>query len=172
MDGKTDQFPARVSRQDADWFCQILSENTGFKFRLPTEAEWEYACRAGTTTAYFTGTSITNAHANFNAQIEGSRVGMQEVASVLPNPWGLYDMLGNEFEWCSDWEGTYPAGDVIDPTGPENTPERNQPRTTYRNIIRGGNYSSTWKYIRSAYRYDYTPHVPFGFRLIMELPEE
>jgi len=111
-------------------------------YRLPTEAEWEYACRAGTTTAYNTGNNITTEQANFNGRrkwqevvetinefgiVTRTRIDRQEegedrqrttpVGSFLPNDWGLYDMHGNVCEWCWDWYGDYTAGAQTNPTG-------------------------------------------------------
>ncbi|SEA38153.1 Formylglycine-generating enzyme, required for sulfatase activity, contains SUMF1/FGE domain [Thiothrix caldifontis] len=109
----------------------------GLKARLPTEAEWEYACRAGTTTAFAFGDTVTAEQTHVR--------GKQAVAvKALPaNPWGLYGMHGNVWEWCQDDYGKYPAGAVIDPLGDFTTDLR---------VLRGGSWDSGYKYARSAAR--------------------
>ena len=107
-------------------FIKKLNANTSGGYRLPTEAEWEYACRAGTTTSYSFGDRLTNAIANYAFGPQGRT---KAVGSYNPNAFGLHDMHGNVWEWCEDWRGTYPAGAVIDPKGPA---------TGERRILRGG----------------------------------
>jgi len=109
----------------------------GFKFSLPTEAQWEYACRAGTTTAYSFGDTLTQQQANFG----GYRT--KEVGSYPANAWGLYDMHGNVYEWCQDLFCDYPSGAVTDPTGADRGSGR---------VIRGGSWYGNAQYCRSAYR--------------------
>ncbi len=99
-----------VSWNDAAEFCRKLSRKTGKEFRLPTEVEWEYACRAGTTTAFHYGNSLSSDKANFDgrypygdARRSRYRGWTTRVGSFKPNDWGLYDMHGNVWEWCSDW---------------------------------------------------------------------
>ncbi|TAG04865.1 MAG: TIR domain-containing protein, partial [Cytophagia bacterium] len=99
-----------VSWEDAIAYCAWLSKTTGKTYRLPTEAEWEYACRAGTTTPFFTGANLTTSQANYhgdypyNGNAKGIfRGGTTEVGSFPPNAWGLYDMHGNVWEWCQDY---------------------------------------------------------------------
>ena len=125
---------------------------SGYRYRLPTEAEWEYACRAGTTTAYHSGTSITCADANAYHDMgvgfclphptEGGQTA--DVGTYPPNAWGLHDMHGNVWEWCQDrWPGpisTYPSGAVTDPV-------ENNPLFVYR-VLRGG----AWDFYRDAAR--------------------
>jgi len=140
-----------VSWKDSQEFVRKLNqiEQTD-KYRLPTEAEWEYACRAETTTPFNTGRCISSDQANFSGRYpppgcpKGTFRGKTiQVASFSPNPWGLYDMHGNVREWCQDWFGPYPAEDVRDPQGP--------PTGAYRSL-RGGSWSSRARYISSAQR--------------------
>jgi formylglycine-generating enzyme required for sulfatase activity len=143
---------------------QILS-STGY--RLPTEAEWEFACRAGTTTAFIFGNTITPEDANFDGLTpynEGAKGEYRnrtiEVDALLPNRFGLYHMSGNVFEWCWDYYALYPPGPATDPTGPDHGTDR---------IRRGGSYKSPGHHMRSAMRHGVPPHVPFfhiGFRVV------
>jgi formylglycine-generating enzyme required for sulfatase activity/TolB-like protein len=127
-------------------------------YRLPTEAEWEYACRAGTTTAYNTGASINDNTGWYTANSAGST---QEVGKKPPNAWGLYDMHGNVWEWCWDWyASSYPSGAQTDPIGASSGSIR---------VFRGGSWSHSATAVRSAYRSYRTPsdRVNFlGFRLV------
>ena len=126
-------------------------------YRLPTEAEWEYACRAGTTTAYNTGANISNNTGWYSAN-NGSTT--RPVGQLPANAWGLYDMHGNVAEWCWDWFGNYPAGAQSDPTGASSGSAR---------VLRGGSWSNSAAYIRSAYRHGSVPTgrgSNFGFRVI------
>jgi eukaryotic-like serine/threonine-protein kinase len=102
-----------VSWKDCQGFIEKLNAKTSGGYRRPTEAEWEYACRAGTTTAYSFGDVLTKSDANCNES--GGRI--KEVGSYKPNAFGLYDMHGNVWEWCEDSYGDYPAGSAIDPKG-------------------------------------------------------
>ncbi|MDC0157824.1 formylglycine-generating enzyme family protein, partial [Verrucomicrobia bacterium] len=129
----------------------------GWSYVLPTEAEWEYACRAGTTTAYFWGDTITPNNANYasNASSQTTNVGQ-----YAANPWGFYDMHGNLTEWIADLYETYPSGPVSDPTGAA--------AGTHQPVMRGGSWSYSSHSLRSAARdsnppHDRTPMV--GFRL-------
>ena len=150
-----------VSWNDALDFCQKLSAlpeelKAGRVYRLPTEAEWEYACRAGTTTKYSFGDdeSQLGEYAWFvgNAGRETRPVGLKQ-----PNAWGLYDMHGNVWEWCADWYGGYPSGYVTDPTGPQSG--------SYR-VIRGGSWGT---YFRPPASRDwdgpYRSYDDLGFRV-------
>ena len=104
-------------------------------WRLPTEAEWEYACRAGTTTMWFFG-DYPDLYGDYAWYAANSREYIQPVGQKLPNPWGLYDMYGNAFEWCLDWYGPYLAESQVDPTGPLHPVEL---RTgAYDHVVRGG----------------------------------
>ena len=117
----------KVSWFDATTYAQWLNDITGEDFRLPTEAEWEYACRAGTKTDYSFGEKITKEQANFDR----SNNRTMPVGSYQPNPFGLYEMHGNVWEWCADWYDRYPTGKVKDPMGPDNGKYR---------VLRGGSW--------------------------------
>ena len=117
-----------VPWDDAQAFCRKVSEKTGQTVRLPTEAEWEFACRAGTTTAYYTEADVGQAAWNE----ENSNGTTHPVGQKEPNAWGLYDMHGNVWEWCQDWYGGYEAGTATDPQGPGTG--------TYR-VLRGGSWA-------------------------------
>jgi formylglycine-generating enzyme required for sulfatase activity len=129
----------RVAWTDATNYCAIRTQQerarglipTNYVYRLPTESEWEYSCRAGTTTAFYLGTGLHSGQANFCGQFEyDSSIGTivntngiclgitSPVGSYPANAWGLYDMIGNVDEWCQDWYGAYPAGIAVDPQGP------------------------------------------------------
>ncbi len=107
-----------VSYTDALAYCQWLSEKTGRNYRLPSEAEWEYACRAGTTTDFYTGDTLPD-YMLKNQKTERELVPVSlEAKFGLPNAFGLYGMHGNVEEWCSDWYGNYPDKSMEDPGGP------------------------------------------------------
>ena len=108
-------------------------------YRLPTEAEWEFACRAGTTTAYHFGNSLSSEQANFGNKLKRTTT----VDSYPPNGFGLYDMHGNVNQWCQDWYGDYPHAKVVDPQGPQSGRER---------VLRGGSWVSIPHLCRSAHR--------------------
>ena len=157
----------QVSWDDAQAYTKKLSEKTGRTIRLPTEAEWEYACRAGTTTPFHTGLTISTLQANYNGdEPKGENLKRTtKVGSFLPNAFGLYDMHGNVFEWCSDWHGEkyYSSSPGTDPTGPT-TGEK-------KRVIRGG----SWNYIannsRCATRDNKFPNLEYnnlGFRLAVD----
>jgi len=136
-------------------------------YRLPTEAEWEYACRAGTTTPFSTGNNITTDQANYDGNYpynNNSRGRWQEkttkVGSYPANDWGLYDMHGNVFEWCWDWYGSYTSDAQTDPAGAETG--------SYR-VLRGGSWFDNGRYVRSANRNSSSPLLrsrSVGFRLV------
>lgn len=150
-----------VSWNDAVAFASWLG------CRLPTEAEWEYACRAGTTKPFSTGYNFTTEQANYDGNYPYSnfakgvyRERTIPVGSFSPNAWGLYDMHGNVWEWCSDWYGDYPTVAQTNPTGPESG--------SYR-MYRGGGWYSCAQSCRSAYRNDsFTGDRSgdMGFRLV------
>ena len=145
-----------VSWNECHFFIRKLNEKTNGGYRLPTEGEWEFACRAGTTTAYSFGDKITPKDANY----VGSEIGKPvAIGSYKPNSFGLYDIHGNVWEWCEDWYGDYPAGAVTDPKGPA--------KGEYR-VLRGGSFFNSGSFARSSIRDSRTP--PYrgnnsGFRL-------
>jgi formylglycine-generating enzyme required for sulfatase activity len=146
----------RVSWEDCQEFIKKLNAKTNGGYRLPTEAEWEFACRAGTSTAYSFGDNITPKEANYS----GSKIDKPvAVGSYQPNAFGLYDMHGNVFEWCEDWHGEYPFA-VTDPKGPATGEYR---------VLRGGAfYNFLDSSARSSDRLFSTPTFRFGsngFRL-------
>ena len=158
-----------VSWQDCQEFCkklQSLPETKGLTFHLPTEAQWEYGCRAGTTTPFSFGANITPEQVNYNGNYpynNGNR-GLYrretvEVRSLPCNAWGLYEMHGNVWEWCRDWYGEYPDGPVQDPEGPGQGGLR---------VLRGGSWFIDGGRCRSAFRLWVGPGSRdglFGFRL-------
>ncbi|MDR1519982.1 MAG: SUMF1/EgtB/PvdO family nonheme iron enzyme [Planctomycetota bacterium] len=167
---KGDRRPVEsVSWEDATAFCRKVSELTGRKLRLPTEAEWEYACRAGTRTAFNTGDTINTDQANYNGNDPYGNGGKGvfrkqtvEVGSFPANAWGLYDMHGNVWEWCSDWVGKYDLANRIDPHGVANGSGR---------VLRGGCCFNNAGFCRSALRYGGDPgyRVSFnGFRVVLD----
>jgi formylglycine-generating enzyme required for sulfatase activity len=114
---KGDNYPVEmVSWEDCQKFVKKLSEREGQEYRLPTEAEWEYACRAGTTTTYYTGDD-ENALDRAGWYSKNSGKVTHPVGQKEANKWGLYDMHGNVYQWCADWYGDYPQGDDKDPKG-------------------------------------------------------
>ena len=141
---------------DAANFLGIMRAKTGLTFDLPTEAQWEYACRAGTTTALNNGKNVTATNACPNVAEVGRYYfnGGQTVSvgSYSPNAWGLYDMHGNVWEWCLDWSGTYDMGESIDPVGATAGTSR---------ILRGGGYRSTAPECRSAKRISAAPSTTY-----------
>ena len=167
-DGKGRLPVEGISWYDAIEFCNKLSEKYGFTpaytingtnvgwnenangYRLPTEAEWEYACRAGTTTAWFHGGEEAGledyAWYGVNSGDNGGTTNRKthEVGKKLPNAWGLYDMHGNVWEWCWDWIGIYPSSPSSDPTGPTAGSSR---------VLRGGSWGFLYgQNLRSASR--------------------
>ena len=125
-----DEPVTMVTWQQAVAFCEWLTKQEGRPYRLPTEAEWEYACRAGTTSPFHTGDKLTEKQANIT-EIERNRT--QAVGGYEPNAWGLHDMHGNVEEWCSDWYGPYVAAAQPDPVGRADG---------YVRVTRGGSYNA------------------------------
>src|SRR5690606_6499241 len=141
-------------------------------FRLPTEAEWEYACRAGTATPYFTGHDISLEYANFNTGDPKQSIQPRPVHEGKPNPWGLINMPGNQFEWCLDWKGYYESGPVTGHVGQPKEESLKGSEGLYRKFRREGNYENTKQRLRSAYRYDYTQDVKNDYRLLKKKTSE
>ncbi|MEQ7799231.1 SUMF1/EgtB/PvdO family nonheme iron enzyme [Pedobacter sp. ASV1-7] len=156
-----DEAVIYVSYNDAVKFCEWLSKRENKIYRLPTEAEWEYVCRAGTFSPYAIGDRVLPKDFLKNQEIawEPKPVSLQ-VKQTQPNQWGVYDMHGNVEEWCLDWYGKYNAKEQIDPSGYENG--------LYR-VSRGGNHNTPVKYLRSANRSALIPEDKTcftGFRIV------
>jgi formylglycine-generating enzyme required for sulfatase activity len=174
-----DDLPVEsVTWQEALEFCRRLTEiervakriSPSLHFRLPTEAEWEYACRAGLRPAaegqeepaelraFWRGDpEALKAYAWFDLDSEETP---HPVGTLKPNPWGLYDLLGNVAEWCMDWYGPYPEGEVTDPKGPE---------AGRRKVRRGGGWASVARRCRAADRIGVAPATAsglIGFRVV------
>ena len=167
-----DEAVVFVSWENAVVFCKWLSQKEGRSYRLPTEAEWEYACRAGTTTPYSTGSELSRAFQKnvknswFPSRQDADEVVPLHVGKTPPNAWGLVDMHGNVEEWCLDWYGPYQGGDCVDPVGCADGDFR---------VTRGGSHSTTLEYLRSANRMGTLPqdkHWLIGFRVALgEMPQ-
>ncbi len=173
---------AKLPVTDVSWnncqeFIKKLNAKTKGGYRLPTEAEWEYAARAGTTTAYSFGDTITLQDANYNPnfisfeetgnQYQQGKIKPVAVGRYKPNAFGLYDMQGNVCEWCEDWVGSYPKGSVTDPKGPDFGEMR---------MVRGGSWRSAAWCVRLADRHHSGPpdgrYDDVGFRLVREVSSE
>ncbi len=155
------RLPAEhVSWFDASDFAAALTEIFKFRFwrfALPTEAQWEYACRAGTDSPFYCGRTLDGSLANIDdrAGTTGRYLGRAcDVGLYPPNPWGLFDMAGNVWEWCADWRADYPAGDAVDPTGPASGEAR---------VLRGGSWHSVPSRCRSAFRHSDPPEHKHGY---------
>ncbi len=168
---QTDKDPVVcISWGDADAYCRWLSEIEGRSYRLPTEAEWEYACRAGSSTSYCFGDDTTrlgeyawywenSGRRTWFGAIKDRKT--HPVGQKSPNAWGLYDMHGNVWEWCNDWYGEYSSGSATDPTGASSG--------SYR-VSRGGSWSYEAASCRSARRSWSVPSLRslfLGFRLVL-----
>ena len=154
----------QVSWNDCQIFLAKLQEKAGKKFALPTEAQWEYACRAGTTTRYSCGDNVaTLAEYGWFRSKPGTT---HPVGEKKPNPWGLYDMHGNVWEWCADWlNGSDPNGDATDPQGASSGSFR---------VLRGGAWANDAVGLRSSYRNGSTPGIrnfAFGLRCVLVVEE-
>ncbi|MCE9557029.1 MAG: SUMF1/EgtB/PvdO family nonheme iron enzyme [Planctomycetes bacterium] len=173
VDKDTRRFPVeQITWHDAMSFCQRLGEKEKKKYRLPTEAEWEYACRAGTTSAFSFGNSASSAQGNFNGHVPYGGAPKLEllgratfVGAYAPNRLGLHDMHGNVFEWCWDSYApdSYARSPAVDPVGPQGAgPER---------VIRGGCWGDPGNLCRSASRNQRNGTQSFdhvGFRVVCE----
>ena len=145
-------------------FTRKLAQVTNLPFRLPTEAEWEYACRAGTNTTFYWGDNRTpiNDYAWLNQNKTLSDDFTHEVGQKMPNPLGLYDMYGNAWEWCLDFYGEYPLGPVSDPDGPKSGTQR---------VMRGSSVFCSWDFCSSGLRsgFDSNKHnADMGLRVVMK----
>ncbi|MFN5077369.1 MAG: formylglycine-generating enzyme family protein [Planctomyces sp.] len=160
-----DDYPAvDVSWGDSVEFCKKLSAMEGKVYRLPTEAEWEYACRGGTKTSFSFGNDKAKLrrYAWYDGNLGWGKKYAQRVAQKLPNPFGLYDMHGNVWEWCSDWFGDYPSTPLTDPRGPDSGSFR---------VLRGGAFQHEPYTARCAVRNYDAPEgrsSDGGFRLVLE----
>ena len=190
----SDDLPVeRVSWYDAVRFCNSVSYLVGFDrcydetswecyfikngYRLPTEAEWEYACRAGTTTKYYTGDSESDfdrvgwyysnsgnkslyGHEWDSNEMDANNCRTHPVGEKEPNAFGLYDMHGNVFEWCHDWFDDYTSGSVTNPTGPTSGPGR---------VLRGGSWGTNakkWQSVSRGMNSPWNRFGNFGFRVV------
>ncbi|UCG48969.1 MAG: formylglycine-generating enzyme family protein, partial [Phycisphaerales bacterium] len=159
-----------VTWHEAAAFCRWLSKKEGISYRLPTEAEWEYACRAGAETPYHTGDTLPeqfrknprNSWFPDPARSKDDALPVPlTVAQTTPNAWGLYDMHGNVEEWCLDWYGPYEQGDQTDPVG--------RAAGDFK-VTRGGSHSTEIRYLRSANRHGALPGDKswlIGFRVVL-----
>jgi sulfatase modifying factor 1 len=170
-----------VNWHDATAFCAWLSAKEGRKYRLPTEAEWEYACRAGKSATYPWGNNPDDGKgwANCSDQTAAGLftlfpafhwsdgyVYTSPVAAFRPNAWGLYDMIGNALQWCGDWFAEYPSGPVENPQGPPAGKER---------VLRGGSFIYGPRHCRCAFRGRNSPDFEnfyVGFRVLLESEPE
>jgi formylglycine-generating enzyme required for sulfatase activity len=174
-----------VTWYNAVEFCKRLSDlpeekKAGRRYRLPTEAEWEYACRAGTTTVFHYGNALSSRDANFNGGVpygDATRGPyLRKTAkggSYKPNAWGLYDMHGNVWQWCSDWydKDYYKNSPRSDPQGPPKGVLSTDYNDFYR-VVRGGCWLDEGRACRSAYRFRAMPHDAYrliGFRVVCEV---
>jgi sulfatase modifying factor 1 len=182
--GSADHPMENVLWSDAVNFCNLLSakadeKQAGRSYRLPTEAEWEYACRAGTTTTFHFGKTLSAKQANFNGNFpfaaeKGPYLRLTaKVGSYPPNAWGLCDMHGNVAEWCGDYfdKDYYKNSPKEDPKGPEKGVVADDYGDFFR-VIRGGCWLDEGRACRSAYRYRAMPKEPnrlVGFRVVCEV---
>jgi formylglycine-generating enzyme required for sulfatase activity len=167
-------------------FCRKLSalpdeKKAGRVYRLPTEAEWEYACRAGATTVFHFGNALSSKQANFNGAYpygdEAKGVKLQKTAKVgsyAPNAWGLYDMHGNVAEWCSDWYDPdyYKNSARQDPKGPAKGVVKTDFADDFYRVVRGGCWLDEARACRAAYRFRLQPSEPYrwvGFRVVCDV---
>lgn len=155
-----DEAVVQVSYDDAVAFCEWLSQREKRHYRLPTEAEWEYACRAGSYTRFSTGDGLPAPFQRSQRVARDYDSVSLRVAQTPVNAFGLYDMHGNVEEWCLDWYGPYASDEQVDPSGPASG--------VYR-VARGGSHHTPEKYLRSANRMAMIPsdkHALTGFRIV------
>jgi len=148
--GKPNHPVENVSWNDCQKFIDRLNQMGQGTFRLPTEAEWEYACRAGTRERFYWGNDPTNSQIDDCAWYRGNNDpnGTKEIGTKLPNPYGLFDMSGNVYEWCQDWYGDIPSTSVTDPIGPDSGNTK---------VLRGGGWINGAWYCRSSNRSECYP---------------
>lgn len=141
-----------VSWEDCQEFLRRLSADEEREYCLPTESQWEFACRAGTTTPFYFGETLSTDQANVNVGGKGKEGACRDrsapVGAFPPNAWGLHDMHGNVWEWCADWHGDYPEGEVAAPEGPPSGERR---------VLRGGAFGLHPVLARSAFRLRLVP---------------
>ena len=158
----------KVTHSDAVNYCSELTRRErdggrlppGYEYRLPSEAEWEYACRAGTTNRYSFGDDAAQAEP-YAWTTENSDGSTHPIGQKRPNPWGLYDIHGNVWEWCQDWFAPYPATDLTDPVGP--------PQGKFK-VFRGGGWNNEVEFARAGNRFMMEPArgIHFvGFRVAL-----
>ncbi len=155
-----DEAVVNVSYNDAVEFCRRLSEKEGKTYRLPTEAEWEYACKAGTYTLYYTGDGLPDIYCKSQRVTRDFDPISLEVGKTPANAFGLFDMHGNVEEWCLDYYGMYDSAEQTDPCGLE--------QGVFR-VTRGGSHHTPVKYLRSTNRMAMLPddrHCQTGFRIV------
>ena len=153
--GDTNRPVEKLSHLDAEAYCLAVTKRerdagrlpSGYAYRLPTEAEWEYACRAGTTNLFSFGDAVTEAD-QYAWTLENSDATTHPVGQKRPNAWGLYDMHGNVWEWCGDWFADYPHTQVTDPSGPALGKFK---------VFRGGGWNHAIEFARSANRFMMAP---------------
>src|SRR5262245_34596916 len=180
--GGPDHPVENVTWEQAEVFCNALSalneeKQAGRSYRLPTEAEWEYACRAGTTTPFHLGNTLSAKQANFNGEFPYGKADKGDylrrtarIGSYPPNAWGLYDMHGNVAEWCSDFydEDYYSRSPRADPRGPAKGVVATDYNSFYR-VVRGGCWLDEGRACRSACRWRAMPNEPYrlyGIRVV------
>lgn len=158
---KGDDLPVEsISWEDASLFCEKISRLSKKHFSLPTEAQWEYACRAGTDTHYCFGDDREQLE-HYAWYSKNSDTRTHYIGQKKPNNWGIYDMHGNVSEWCIDYYGKYQGDELIDPEGPPTGNER---------VARGGSYFENFQSIRSSKRFSFkSTHISssLGFRVIL-----
>lgn len=168
--GRGDRPVINVSWHDATAYCEWLCQETGAAYALPSEAAWEYACRAGSQARFAAGADITTADANFDPSDESDPIGFREmtlpVRSFEPNRWGLYDMHGTVGEWCADgWSNSHKGADRSGAPRPFDIDD-----PMHSVVVRGGGWSTKKRYIRASERWHYAPSVGFemiGFRVFL-----
>jgi formylglycine-generating enzyme required for sulfatase activity len=164
-----DNFPVvNVSWYQVKEFIRKLNRASGKRFRMPTEAEWEYACRAGSRTRFFYGSfklKLSQYAWYYDNAFKKQEMHPHQVGKLKPNKWDLYDMMGNVYEWCSDWykRNYYNKSPVQNPKGPKHS--------AYK-VVRGGDWARTDYFLRVSSRRYYHPHfkdINVGFRLAKDI---